>query len=244
MKLSAVVLTQNEEKNIEECLAALAWADEVLVVDSGSEDRTCALAEKHGARLIHHPFENFAAQRNFAASNAKGDWLLFIDADERVTPELADEIKRTISREAPRAVYAIPRKNFFFGKLLRFSDACDDAPVRLFPKAHTSWVQPVHEKIETALPCRKLKSPILHYSTRDFAHHKKKTAAYVPLELVTMREKGVRPGLWSVLVRPLARFFFLYFWKLGILDGIAGFQYAFLSAYYTFEKHWRYWRKA
>ena len=249
--LSAIVLTRNEERHIEECLASLAWADEVLVVDSGSTDRTAVLAEKSGARVVTHPFADFASQRNFAISQAKGDWVLFIDADERVTPELAAEIKSVILRhntahddEKPlKAVYAIPRHNFFFGKRLRFGDSREDAPIRFFPRQEVSWAQPVHEMIMTDLPVRKLTSPLLHYSTRDLAHYQQKAFEYIPLELQTMSKKGVKPSVWKSLGLPPAKFIYLYFCKLGVLDGIPGFQYAILSAYYTFRKHWLYWKQ-
>jgi hypothetical protein len=141
------------------------------------------------------------------------------------------------------SAYAIPRKTYFFGQLLRFSDARGDAPVRLFPRRHAVWAQPVHEKVETPLPVRQLKGSMLHYSTRDLAHYMKKVREYVPLEVVTMRQKGVKAGAGSLIIRPAAKFIYLYFWKLGILDGLAGFQYAILSAYYTMVKHWRYWRE-
>lgn len=244
MKLSAIVLTRNEERNIGDCLSGLSWADEMLVVDSGSADRTVALAEKGGARVVVHPFTDFASQRNFAIAQAKEDWILFIDADERVTPELSDEIKAVVtsSDTSGASVYALPRLNYFFGQRLRFADSRDDAPIRLFPRRQATWAQPVHEMIVTGLPVRKLKSPLLHDSTRDLAHYKQKVSDYVPLELKIMREKGVKPALWKCFCMPPAKFFQLYFLKSGILDGIPGFQYAILSAYYTFVKHWRYWK--
>ena len=244
MKLSAIVLTRNEERNIEDCLAGLSWADEILVVDSGSTDHTVALAEKHGAKVLAHPFEDFASQRNFALTQAKGDWVLFIDADERVSSELAKEMMSVSEDLAPLCVYAIPRNNYFFGRRLRFSDSREDAPVRLFPKQHARWSQPVHEMIATDLPVRKLKSPLQHYGTRDLAHYRQKVRDYIPLELKTMREKGVKPALWKFVVVPHAKFLQLYFFKLGILDGITGFQYAILSAYfYTLQKYWLYWKQ-
>jgi len=251
MMLSAIVLTRNEERHIEECLASLAWADEVLVVDSGSTDQTVVLAEKSGARAVTHPFTDFASQRNFAMSQAKGDWVFFIDADERVTPDLAEEIKAVIlshnsdqDDEKPlKAVYGIPRHNFFFGKRLRLGDSREDAPIRFFPRQGVSWSQPVHERIVTGLPVRKLNQPLLHYSTRDLAHYQQKALEYIPLELQTMRKKGVKPALWKSFVLPPAKFIQLYFFKFGVLDGIAGFQYAILSTYYTFRKHWLYWKQ-
>ena len=256
MTLSAIVLTRNEEHNIMECLLSVSFADEMLVVDSGSADQTVALAEKHGARVVTHPFTDFASLRNFSMAQATGDWVLFIDADERVTPELAEEIKETMRDSMPSHhpssvgrgqsegyVYAISRHNYFFGRRLRFGDSREDAPIRLFPRRHVTWAQPVHEMIVTDLPVRKLKSPLPHYSTRDLAHYKQKVRAYVPLELRTMREKGVKPALWKPFFLPPAKFFQLYFFKFGILDGIAGFHYAILSSYYTFRKHWLYWKQ-
>ena len=247
MKLSAIVLTRNEERNIKDCLESLSWADEMLVVDSGSTDRTVTLAEKHGARVVIHPLTDFASQRNFAISQAKGDWVLFIDADERVTHALAEEIKAVLKGSDPLtpSVYAIPRHNYFFGKRLRFSDSREDAPIRLFPRQHATWAQPVHETIVSDLPVRKLKSPFQHYSTRDLAHYQQKVSDYVPLELRTLREKGVKPALWKCFCMPSAKFFMLYFLKLGILDGIPGLQYAILSSYfYSFQKYWLYWKDA
>jgi glycosyltransferase involved in cell wall biosynthesis len=253
MRLSVIVLTKNEERNIEECLVSVSFADERLVVDSGSTDSTVALAEKHGARVVAHPLKDFSTQRNFAMSQALGDWVLFIDADERVTPELAEEIKFLLKGSdplessgglTPLCVYAIPRHNYFFGKRLRCSDSGGDSPVRLFPKQAVTWMQPVHEMIVTDLPLRKLQNPIIHYSTRDLAHYKQKVRDYVPLELKTMKSKGMRPSLLKAIFLPPAKFAQLYFLKGGIFDGRAGFQYAILSAYfYTFQKHWRYWKR-
>ena len=240
MMFSAIVLTKNEEQNLAECLSSISFADEMLVVDSGSTYRTVALAEKHGARVVTHLFTDFASQRNLAMSQAKGDWVLFIDADERVTPELAEEIGKAIS--GPSCVYAIPFHTYFFGKRLRFGDAFKDVHVRLFPKTLAHWEQPVHEKIVTDLPCRELRNPVLHYTTRDLKHYMTKVERYIPKELDVMKEKGLKPDTFKMFVRPPARFLQLYFLKLGILDGIAGFQYAILSAYYSFEKHWRYWK--
>lgn len=262
MTLSAIVLTRNEERHIVECLSSVSFADELLVVDSGSADGTVAIAQKIGARVITRPFTDFASQRNFAMAEAKGDWVFFIDADERVTPELAEEITR-ITRGNPRGVisgprnftpgvesddgpyvYAIPRHNFFFGRRLRFGDAREDAPVRLFPKAGVTWAQPVHEMIVTEFPARTLRSPLLHYSTRDLDHYKQKIHDYIPLELETLRAKGVRRSLLKAIVLPPAKFIQLYLLRLGILDGLAGFQYAILSAYfYTFQKYWLYWKR-
>jgi len=260
MPLSVIVLTRNEEANIRECLKAVSWADEILVVDSGSLDRTREIARELGVRVLEHPMKDFADQRNYAMDQAKGDWVLFVDADERVTPELADEIKRVIGKARhfePRKdeegrtissfcpsrgsqnnfVYAIPRHTYFLGRRLRFGDSRNDAPIRLFPRSHVRWTQPVHEVIRTNLPCRRLENSLRHYSTRDLAHYMQKVRDYIPLEHATMREKGTRTGMLKLILMPPAKFFQLFFWKFGILDGLGGFQYAALSAYYTFMKY-------
>ena len=170
-----------------------------------------------------------------------GDWVLFIDADERVTPGLAAEIQQVIRESL--CVYAIPFHTYFFGKRLRFGDAYGEEHVRLIPRLKAIWLQPVHERIVTDLSCCRLKNPIIHYTTRDLAHYMTKVESYVPREISVMKEKNLRPSLLKASVVPLARFFQIYFIKLGILDGIAGFQYAILSTYYTFLKQWRYWRE-
>lgn len=243
MSISAIVLTRNEALNIKGCLETLSWADEVLVVDSGSSDNTFALASSQGARVLNHPFTDFSTQRNFAMSQAMGDWVLFIDADERVTPELAQEIRGVLNDAIPPMAYAIPRHTYFFGRRLRFGDARHDAPIRLFPRSAVRWEQPVHEKITTKLPIAKLRSAISHYSTRDLGHYRLKVQAYIPHEVSIMRTRGIRPNRFIAFAAAPAKLLQLYFFKLGILDGVAGLQYAILSSYYTFEKHWRYWKQ-
>lgn len=240
MTLSAIVLTRNEEQNIGDCLGGLRWADEILVLDSGSTDRTREIAERLGARVVRREMDDFASQRNFAMREARGDWILFVDADERVPKPLGDEIRNILKSDPVPAVYRIPRQNYFFGKRLRFADARGDAPARFFPRRDIRWVQPVHEMVASELPVCFLRSALLHYSTRDLAHYRQKIREYVPRELVVMRQKGLTPSVWRVLFAGPAKFFQLYILNLGFLDGVVGFQYAILSSYYSFEKNRRY----
>lgn len=235
MTISAIVLTKNEERNIGLCLDGLAWADEIIVVDAGSTDRTRMLAEERGARFVGSVFTNFSSQRNFAMTLAQTDWILFVDADERVSSELAREIK--LVAEAAPAAYAVPRHNYFFGRRLRHSGSAEDAPVRLFPRGCGIWKQPVHEYFETSLPVKKLKENLMHHTTRDLPHYMDKVSRYVPLEVETMVMKGRRAGWSDVVLRPPAKFFYLYFVRGGVCDGWAGFQYAILSSYYDFKKY-------
>jgi len=235
MSVSVIIITLNEEANIGPCAATLGFASEIVVVDAGSSDRTAELAAAAGARVLVHAFTDFADQRNFAMQSAKTEWILFIDADERVSDHLAAEILSEISG-TPRA-FAIPRHSYFFGKRLRYSGAREDAPVRLFPRDSGIWKQPVHEYFETQLPLAKLKEPLIHHTTRDLAHYLEKVKCYVPLEVETMRGRGRSAGWWDIVLRPPAKFIYLYLYKLGFLDGFVGLKFALLSSYYDYKKY-------
>ncbi len=239
MTLSIALITHNEEENIEACLESVRWADEIIVVDDGSKDATVKLAQKFTSRIYTEPFRNFAAQKNSAMQHASGDWIFFIDADERVSPELAREIQQ-ISRGPKDHVYSVKRHTYFFGRPLHYSGTQEDYPVRLFPRGHAVYEQPVHETIVSRLPVKALPQPLIHYSTKNLAHYRRKLDQYVSFELQVMKSRPRAPWITDIALRPAARFFQLYFWNLGILDGIPGLQYAALSAYYAFLKHWRY----
>lgn len=238
MTLSVVLITKNEEVNIREALQSVAWADERIVLDSGSTDQTVSLAKACGAKVYEEPFTDFSTQKNKVLSYAGGDWVLLIDADERVTPALADEIRACVALNKP-AVYAIPRDTYFFGQRLRFSGTGNDAPLRLFPRGQARFFQSVHEEVRTTLPVEMLKNTMPHYSTRDRAHYQRKLDCYLPLEITVMREKGRRVYFWDAWLRPMLKFIQLYFFQGGILDGLAGLQYAYLSSYYVFLKYSR-----
>lgn len=242
MKIAAALITLNEEHNVGECLDSVRWADERVVVDSGSADKTVEIAKKHTPQVSFHSFKNFADQKNHALSKVSCDWVFFIDADERVTPELEKEIRAAASN-GEEAVYRVPRQTYFFRRRLRFSGTQDDAPIRLFPKDKVRFEQPVHEHIKTKLPVKTLKSPLIHHSTRDLEHYKMKLHQYTDLEIETMALKGRRAYFWDPFLRPLAKFLILYFVQGGLLDGIAGLQYAGLSSYYEFLKYSKYLKK-
>lgn len=231
--LSVCLITKNEEKNIRECLESVRFADEIVIVDSGSTDRTLEIAKEFTSKISFHPFKHFAEQKNKALSLAQGDWIFLIDADERVSVELAEEIKK-IASGMPDAAYRVRRRTFFLEKPLCFSGTQNDAPIRLFPKKTARYDQPVHEQIVTALPVRSLQNLLLHITTRSLDHYKEKLELYTSLEVKTMREKG-RTATWAdQWLAPAAKFLYLYVLKGGILDGVTGFQFAYLSAYY----HW------
>jgi len=238
MTLSVVLITKNEETNIREALQSVAWADEKIVLDSGSTDQTVAFAKASNACVYEEAFKDFCSQKNKVLSYASCDWILLIDADERVPPALAAEIQTCI-RQDTLAAYAIPRDTFFFGRRLRFSGTRNDAPIRLFPRGQAHFFQSVHEQVQTSLPVKKLKNTMPHYSTRDRAHYQRKLDCYLPLEIKVMKEKGRKIYFWDAWLRPVFRFIQLYVIQAGILDGSAGFQYASLSSYYVFLKYSR-----
>jgi glycosyltransferase involved in cell wall biosynthesis len=243
-KIAAVLITLNEESNLLACLETVRWADEIVVVDSGSSDRTVGLARQFGAKVYHEAFKDFASQKNAAIGHAACDWIFLIDADERVSGALAAEIMATVESDAGLSfVYAVERETYFLKRRLRYSGTKKDAPVRLFPKAKVRYVQPVHEEIDTTLPVRRLRNRMAHYSNSDLTIYTRKLRQYVALEIEFMARTGRRVGLWDVFLRPPAKFFYLYLARWGILDGVAGFLYAFLSSVYDARKFWGGWKR-
>lgn len=230
MKLTAIVLTLNESLNIIPCLNCLKFADEIIVVDSGSIDGTVTKTNDFRCVLEYHSFKNFADQRNWAMQKATGDWILFVDADERVSEELAKEIRSSI-QDYILAIFEIPRVNYFFNKRMHFTG---DYQTRLFPKGTVVWDGDVHEKVKTKLSRVRLNNPILHWGTRDLAHYWEKLALYVPLEVKKMGRKSTAFDF----IKPPARFIKLYFIDGYLKDGFVGFQYSILSAYNEFLRYW------
>ncbi|MFZ5803161.1 MAG: glycosyltransferase family 2 protein [Candidatus Omnitrophota bacterium] len=235
-KISAVLITKNEEKRLPACLESLRWVDEIVIVDSGSTDGTLACARRFTDKIYTAPFVNYSAQKNQAMAYAQGDWILVIDADERVSDDLASRIRGILRDGGPEKAYAIKRVTFHFGRRFRFSGTQDDYPVRLFPRGKGRYVQPVHEKLETALPVARIEAPLWHDSSADLTQYFEKFHHYLRLEKEWLVERKRRVHFWDLILRPLWRFFYLYFLKGGFLDLYPGFLYSVLSAYYDYCK--------
>ena len=234
--LSVAVITLNEEARLGPCLASVAgWADEIVVVDSGSADRTVEVARAFTNQVSAHPFQGYGAQKNLALARCRHEWVLSLDADERVTPELRAEIDRVLGREPAETGFAVPRRNLFGGVWLRHGGLYPDYQLRLLRRAASRFRDPaVHESAETAGPTGRLQAALVHESYQGVADFVARANRYSDLaarELAAGRRPG---GVAALLVRPAWRFFSMYVVRRGFLDGRPGLVVAVLYAYYVF----------
>lgn len=224
----------------------MAWADERLVVDCGSTDDTVALAERAGARVIRHDWPGYAAQKNFAAAEARHDWILSVDADERVSPALANEIRALLGRPEPPSVhgYRIPRMTFHLGRWIRTTDWYPDPQLRLYDRRHGQWKpRRVHESIEVEGDPGRLEHHLEHFAYRDIAHHLETMNRYTTLAADDMWEAGRRAGAIDLVAHPPAAFLRNYVLKGGISDGVPGFVISAMNAWYVLLKMAKLWEK-
>lgn len=241
MPVSAVVITKNEEKNIGQCLESLQWADEILVMDSGSTDRTMEIAREHGARVLETPWLGFGKTKQRAVEAASHDWILSIDADEVVTEPLKRDLEAVLAAPA-RQGYRIARRSFYLDRLIRFSGWRKDAPLRLFDRRHGRFNEKIlHESVELASKPGLIKSPMLHYTYPTLSSHLGKIDSYSQLGARQLRQKGRSSTPLSACLRGLGKFLKMYVLKLGVLDGVEGFVLAVLSAYGVTLKYLRLW---
>lgn len=232
--ISAVVLTRNEAAHVSACLATLAWADELLVLDSGSTDETVEIARQAGAWVEDRPFVNFADQRNAALEIASGAWVLFVDADERCTPEVAAEVRATVAASGSVPVYWVPRHNIIFGKVIRHAGWFPDYQPRLFRRGEARWdpSRVVHELPMPGLAAGYLKAPLVHYNYATVGQFLAKQARYADLEVARLYDEGVRPRLWAPLLQPLRQFWWRFVTLEGYRDGGHGLLLSLLMAYF------------
>jgi len=240
--LTALIPTLNEEAMIRECLESVGWADEVFVVDSFSVDRTLEIATRFGARVVQHPYENSAAQKNWAIPQCTHPWVLLVDADERVTPQLRDEIQALLERGPEHNGYWILRANHFLGKKMNHCGWETDKVIRLFRRDQARYEEKeVHAEIQLPGPLPVLKNPLLHYSFRSFAQYWGKMQLYSDWGASQMWREGKRAGWVSIGLRPLQRFLKMYVVRGGYLDGIHGLTLSMLGAFTVFLKYAKLW---
>lgn len=234
MNLSVVVICLNEQSNIERCLNSVQWADEVFVYDSGSTDQTVQIAQSLGAKVVKGEWLGFGPTKHKAASLAKHDWILSIDADEVVSPELATEIQQATL--VSKAAYKIPRLSNYLNHWVRFGGWYPDYQIRLFNRKFSQWNQnTIHEKVE-APSIQKLTKPLFHYVFKNIEHHIQTNNRYSGLLAQKMWDQGKRFSWFHFFTKPFVKFFECYFIKLGILDGWVGFFIAVGASYSIFLK--------
>jgi glycosyltransferase involved in cell wall biosynthesis len=247
MKISATVITLNEEENIAAAIESLSFADEIVVVDSGSKDRTVEIAHQFTTKIISQNFLGYARQKNFAAEQATYDWIFNLDADERVTPELAREID--VLKRAPdlqAAAFAMPRKVCYLGKWIRHSGWYPDYKVRLYHRKRANWQGDyVHESVTTDGPVERLLGDLLHYTVRNASEHHLRIDRYTTLAAEEAFARGKRTTFFAIAFAPPATFLKTFVFKRGFLDGLQGLAIAFFAAQYVFLKNlklWEMWR--
>jgi len=236
MGLAVVILTRNEEKNIRAAIESASFADEIIVIDSGSTDGTEAIAKELGAKFFSRAMDEagFAGQRNFALEVAASDWIFYLDADERI-PAGGEAIIRTAMKE--RAAYSVARESMVMGRAIRHGVYRPDRVVRLFPKEAVHWVGKVHERAECSLPEKALDMTLAHYTNADWAQYFQKFNEYTTLMAERMAEHGKHVGFIAMLAHALYAFIYTYFIRLGFLDGKAGLILCLNHGFYTLTKY-------
>ena len=242
LPLSVCILTYNEEANLSDCLASVReLAEEIVILDSGSQDQTSRIAEKFGARFEIHPFDDFGSQYNRLFALATQEWILNLDADERLTPELARSIRDTFSQEEPLRKYqgfSFNRLNYFIGRPIHHSGWAPDPLVRLFRKGSGEMERrKVHVQILVRGNIGTLSGNFLHYTYRSLDSYLQKSIQYARLAALEMKKNGRTPSLFRLFTHPLAMAFKMYVLKKGFLDGKEGLFLAILYSYYTFLKY-------
>jgi len=237
MPLSAVLITRNAAAILEPCLESLAFADEIVVVDSGSNDGTAELAKKRGARVVAKEWLGYGRQKQFAVEQAKNDWVLCVDADERVSPELAASIRAALAApESP--VYRMARRNRFLGRWLSHGEGYPDWSPRLFNRQNARWSDDlVHEKVLYAVTPGTLNGDLMHDSSDDLAAYLERQNRYTTLAARQAYEQGRSGGYLHLFFSPVVRFIKFYLLRLGFLDGIAGFLHISIGCMNSYMKY-------
>ena len=237
-QIAVLILTKNEEKNIVECISSVSFADEILVIDSGSTDQTQTLSRQAGAKVLIHPMDQsgFAGQRNFALAQTKADWVFYLDADERVSDALAAEIEAVIQQPA-EAAYEIKRVSVVMGQEMHHGVYRPDHIARLFPRTAVEWTGVVHEQAEVQLPVRRLKAVAWHYSDTSWEHYLAKLNQYTTLMADKMQQQGRHTGFIKMQLHALYAFLQMYIIKQGFRDGRQGFLLCLYHYFYTLTKY-------
>jgi glycosyltransferase involved in cell wall biosynthesis len=241
-KVSATIITLNEAEHIAPAIDSVSWADEIVVVDCGSSDGTLDIARARGARVSARAWTGYVDQKNHAASIASHDWIFSLDADERVTPELAAEITSRLATEPPRGAYRVPRVTFYLGRWIRTTDFYPDYQARLYDRRAARWRGGlVHESVQADGEVGYLRGELQHYSFRDLSDHVARVNHYSTLAAQQLHADGRRATALHLLAHPPAAFLRNYLLRRGVLDGSAGLLISIVNAYSVFLKFAKLW---
>jgi len=239
--LTGIVLTKNEEKNIARCLNGLKFCDHIVVVDDGSTDDTVSIAIGLGAQVLEHSLQgDYAAQRNWALNKVKSQWVLFVDADETVSPALAQEITQAVAKVEYKG-YLLRRADFMWDRQLKHGDVGGVNLLRLARRGAGQWVGRVHETWQIEGRIGQLNNPLQHYPHPDMAAFLSQLNRYSTIRAQELFDSGARSNLLQIVFYPVFKFLRLWIWKLGFADGTSGFIHAMTMAFYTFLVRGKLW---
>lgn len=241
-RLSVAIITYNEEEEIKDCLESVKWADEIVVVDSFSTDKTVDICRQYTNKVFQHEWSGYSNQKNYAINVTTNPWILILDADERVSERLTKEIKEILDKDLGVDGYYIPRKSYFLGRWIRYGGWYPDYSIRLFRKDKGRFEQrEVHESVRINGKTAKLKNHLEHYTYRNLSEYIQRMDRYSTLAAMEMVGEGRRSGPRNILFRPILTFFRMYILKQGFREGIYGLLLAVLYSYYTFLKYVKLW---
>lgn len=245
MGVSACVITFNEENNIKDCLESVTWTDEIVVVDSFSTDKTVEICQAYTEKVFQRKWSGFLDQKNFALQQAIHNWILSIDADERVSSPLRDEIIGELRNDDDVGGYYIPRHTYYLGRWINHGGWYPNCQLRLFRKDKGKWAgEQLHEKVRVVGKTKTLRSDLLHFAYRSLSDQLKTIDHFSRASAEIMRRKGIRVTPFHLLVRPPIKFLETYIYKQGFLDGIPGLINAIAYSFYVFMKYAKVWEGA
>lgn len=241
--LSVVIVARDEERNIEACLESVRWADELILVDAGSSDNTVELARRFNPRVLRREWEGFGPTKEFGVAQAAGDWILSLDADERVTPELAEEIREVVrGGKSGFAGYMVRRRAYFLGRWMKHGGWYPGWVIRLFRRGNGLFDQAlVHEQIRVSGSVGRLSGDLIHLTDPDLGHYLRKFNRFTSLGALQIRERGRSARPWDFCARPPLAFLRMFILKTGFLDGTHGLLLALLSSTAVLIKYAKLW---
>ncbi|MFW6282599.1 MAG: glycosyltransferase family 2 protein [Minisyncoccales bacterium] len=240
--LAALIITYNEEDNIKECLESIKWIEEIVIVDSYSSDSTLEICRNYTDEIYQKEFIDISSQRNYGLEQIEADWVLVIDADERVTADLKKEIKQVLANNTEVEGYFIPRKNYFLGKWIKYCGWYPDYTLRLFQTKYR-FKGKVHEKVNIDNSTSRLKNDFIHYTYKNLEQYINKINNFTTISAAEMYQKGRKVNPFYVGLRTFFEFFKKYILQKGILLGPQGLLLSILSSYYKFLKYAKLWEK-